>query len=34
MYTNSLHLLEPTPESELPAAVPDRGQEYFFNFWM
>lgn len=29
---HELRLLEPTPESELPAAVPDRGQEYFFNF--
>jgi len=29
---HKLRLLEPTPESELPAAVPDRGQEYFFNF--
>ena len=29
---HELRLLVPTPESELPAAMPDSGQEYFFNF--
>ena len=29
---HELRLLVPTPESELPAAVPDRDQEHFFNF--
>ena len=29
---HELRLLVPTPDSELPKAMPDRGQEYFFNF--